>query len=148
MPTGIRPMPGVTDQVGSLSARGATALPARTARRVYNRDVTHVQAAETPTGQRYMVVAAPPGSLLDAGAGSTRGGPTGGVVGVVIALFRAARPGWRIAVNACDQHGRSTGPAHRERVPDEAAAERRTTALIAAIREGRWPEPPSTATDG
>ncbi len=100
----------------------------------------YVQVPETPEGQRYVVVAAPPRSLLDAGAGSPRGGLVGGVMAMTTALLRAGRRQWRIAVTPCDARGRPTGPTHRERVADQAAAEARAEALVTAIVTGDWPQ--------
>ena len=100
----------------------------------------YVQVPETPDGQRYVVVAAPPGSLLDAGAGTPRGGVVGGLLAVTTALLRAGRRQWRITVQPCDARGRPVGRPHCERVSDQAAAEARAEALVTAIVAGLWPE--------
>jgi hypothetical protein len=92
-----------------------------------------------------MVVAAPPGSALDAG-GELRGGVIGGLLGILPVIFRSGRRGWRIAVTPCDGQGRPKGRAHRERVSDQGAAESRAEVILADIRHGRWP-PNSGATD-
>lgn len=102
----------------------------------------YIQAAHTPAGDRYMVVAAPPGSALDAGVGRTGGGLLGGFVALVIVLVRSGRRDWRIAVTPSDEKGRPKGATYRQRVPDQLVAEARSDAIIRAIRDGRWPEPP------
>jgi hypothetical protein len=43
----------------------------------------YVQLAETPNGERFSVVIAPPGSVLDAGGVSPAGGALGGLIAVV-----------------------------------------------------------------
>jgi hypothetical protein len=121
-------------------ARAGTALQSRP--RAKTGVVDFVQTAETPDGQRYMVVTAPPGSALDASGGPPAGGIVGAVAALVMVFIRSGRRGWRIAVNPCDSRGRPTGTTHRERVADRAAAEARATAVTLAIRDGRWPERP------
>jgi len=85
-----------------------------------------------------MVVAAPPGSALDAGD-NARGGVLGLLVGVIAVAVRSGRRGWRIAATPCDAKGRSLGRAHRERVPDEVVAEARVATIVEAICTGTWP---------
>lgn len=108
----------------------------------------YVQVAENPDGQRYTVVTAPPGSVLDAGGRFGAGGVVGALVALGMVVARAARRGWRIAVTPCDRQDRPTGPAHRERVADQEAAEARSAAVVLAIRSGQWPEPPPAPTGG
>ena len=52
------------------------------------------------------------------------------------------------AVTPCDRQDRPTGPAHRERVADQEAAEARSAAVVLAIQSGQWPEPPPAPTRG
>lgn len=106
----------------------------------------YVQVAETPAGQRYTVVTAPPGSALDAGGRFGTGGVIGAIVAVGMVVARSARRGWRIAVTPCDGQGHPTGSTHRERVADQQAAEVRSAAVVLAIRSGHWPEPPPVPT--
>jgi hypothetical protein len=94
-----------------------------------------------------MVVAAPPGSVLDGGRGATRGGLVGAVLAVGILMTRSMRRGWRIAVTRCDDRGRTKGATHRERVADEMAAEARMQAILDAVRGGAWPDRSNTETD-
>ena len=108
----------------------------------------YVQVAETPAGQRYTVVTAPPGSALDAGGRFGTGGVVGALVAVGMVVARGARRGWRIAVTPCDRQDRPTGRAHRERVADQEAAEARSTAVVLAIRSGQWPERPPAPAGG
>ncbi|HEV2068924.1 MAG TPA: hypothetical protein VGR26_03930 [Acidimicrobiales bacterium] len=56
--------------------------------------VEYVQIAETPAGQRYTVVTAPPGSALDAGGRFGTGGVIGALVAVGMVVARSARRGW------------------------------------------------------
>ena len=100
--------------------------------------VKYVQIAETPRGQRYTIVAAPPGSALDTGRGLPAGGAIGALISLVIVAVRSGRRGWRVAVTPCDERGRLTGATHRERVSDEASAEARTEAIAVAIGRGDW----------
>lgn len=100
----------------------------------------YVELAETPTGERFTVVVAPPGSALDAGGQFPAGGALGGLLAILRMLFRSSREDWRVAVTPCDVHGRVTGAAHRERVADQEAATTRSQAIVAAIRSGHWPE--------
>lgn len=99
----------------------------------------YVQLAETPTGERFTVVVAPPGSALDAGDRIPAGGALGGLIAIVLVIFRSSRRGWRVAVTPCDIHGRATGAAHRERVADREAATARSQDIVGAIRTGDWP---------
>lgn len=99
-----------------------------------------VQVAETPAGERYTVVTAPPGSALDAGERFGTGGVVGGLVAIGMVIARSARSGWRIAVTPSDGQGRPTGATHRERVADQDAAEARSAAIVLAVRSGRWPK--------
>jgi len=110
--------------------------------------VKHVQACVSPTGEQYRVVAAPPGSALDAGNGRSGGGALGVVVALITVAVRSGRRGWRIAVTPCDEKGRPVGATYRERVADQGAAEARAEAISAAIRDGRWPEPPLAVNEG
>jgi hypothetical protein len=98
----------------------------------------YVQLAETPGGERFSVVVAPPGSALDAGGQFPAGGALGSMIAVVRMIFRSSRRGWRVAVTPCDIHGRATGAAHRERVADEEAATTRAQAIVGAIRTGQF----------
>ena len=100
----------------------------------------HIRTAETPAGQRYTVVAAPPGSALDAGSGDTRGGPLGALLAVAVVVSRSLRRGWRLAVTPCDERGRPTGAVHRERVADERDAEARAEEIVGKIGAGKWPD--------
>lgn len=102
----------------------------------------HIRTAEAPTGQRYTVVAVPPGSALDAGTGRTRGGVLGVVLAVVAVLARSMRQGWRIAVTPRDERGRPSGATYRERVADEQGAEAQAQNIVGRIRSGQWPEEP------
>ena len=70
------------------------------------------EVAETPAGQRYTVVTAPPGSALDAGGRFGTGGVVAGLVAVGMVVARSARRGGRIAVTPCDGQGRPTGSTH------------------------------------
>ena len=76
----------------------------------------YVRTAETPAGDRYMVVTAPPGFALDAGTGQTRGGLLGALLTVLTVVTRSMRRGWRVAATPQDQQGRPTGGTHRERL--------------------------------
>lgn len=78
--------------------------------------------AETPAGERFSVIVAPPGSALDAGSRTLLGGAVGGLIGSVGVIFRSSRRDWRVAVTRCDVHGRATGATHRERVADQESA--------------------------
>lgn len=107
----------------------------------------NVRWAETPTGDHYTVIAAPPGSALDAGNGRALGGLLGALTAVVVVATRSLRRGWRIAVTPCDQRGRPTGTTYRERVPDEHAADTRTQHIVDMIRRGQWPENSAAGTE-
>ena len=102
----------------------------------------YVQIAETPAGQRYTVVTAPPGSALDAGGRFGTGGVIGALVAIGMVVARSARRGWRIAVTPCDGQGHPTGSTHSERVAEQQAAEVRSAAVVLAIRSGQGPAPP------
>jgi hypothetical protein len=101
----------------------------------------YVQLVETPSGERFSVVVAPPGSILDAGGQFPAGGALGGLIAVVRVIFRSSCRGWRVAVTPCDIHGRATGPGHREHVADQEAAAARSQAIADGIRTGDWPGP-------
>lgn len=103
----------------------------------------YVQTVDAPGGERYMVVAAPPRSALDAGGKTPAGGLIGALVALLGVVIRSGRKGWRIAVTPCDRQGRSTGATHREQLADRGAAEARVGAILGAIRDGHWPEPTS-----
>jgi hypothetical protein len=100
----------------------------------------YVQVAETPAGERYTVVTAPPGSALEAGGRFGTGGVVGGLVAIGMVIGRFARRGWRIAMTPSDGQGRPTGATHRERVVDQDAAQARSAAIVLAVRSGHWPE--------
>jgi hypothetical protein len=99
----------------------------------------YVQLAETPAGERFTVVVAPPDSALDAGGHFPAGGAPGGLIATVRMLVRSSRKGWRVAVNPWGIEGRATGASHRERVPDEEAATTSSQAIVGAISTGHWP---------
>lgn len=126
---------------GLWDAAEATALPGPDADSVRTWAMEYVQLAETPGGERFSVVVAPPGSALDAGGQFPAGGALGSMIAVIRMIFRSSRRGWRVGVTRCDIHGRATGAAHRERVADEEAAMTRWQAILGAIRTGQWPGP-------
>lgn len=99
----------------------------------------YVQVSETPAGERFSVVVAPPGSTLDAGGRVPAGGALGGLIAIVGVILRSTRRGWRVAVTPCDIPGRATGATHHERVADREAATTRSQAIVGAIRTGQWP---------
>lgn len=100
------------------------------------------QTVEDPAGRAYLLVAAPPGSALDAGTGEARGGPLWALIGGIAVLARALRSGWRIAITPCDPRGRPIGATRRERVVDEQAAELRVSAIAGDRRLGPAPAVP------
>ena len=92
----------------------------------------YIQHVDTPTGERYELVMAPPFSLLDSDPGRPVPAPVALVIGIR-ALVRASRRGWRIAVRSM-----TGGPVHRERVADQVAAERRIAEIASLMRAGAW----------
>ena len=84
-----------------------------------------------PTGQRWGVEIAAPGSLDDVGGGG-RG------LGFLIGGLVVASRGWRIVVHRIDNH-RWVGPVYREKVKDEAGATAAAQRIVEAIKSGAWP---------
>jgi len=88
--------------------------------------------ATEPSGQRWGVVVAAPGTLDDVLA---RGSGAGGFL--LSGLFAGSR-GWRVVVYRIDEHDRWKGPVGRQKVKDQAAASAASDAIVGAIRTGRF----------
>jgi hypothetical protein len=110
--------------------------------------VEYVQVAETPTGQRYTVVTAPPGSGLDAGG---RSAPAESSERLLRSGWASPEPHGEVGGSpsrlAMGRTGRPGRPIENESANQEAA-EARSAAVVLAIRSGRWPEPPPAPTGG
>ncbi len=87
--------------------------------------------ATDPSGQRWGVAVAPPGTLDDVvGGRSTRGSLVSGVL--------AASRGWRVVVYRIDGEDRWKGPVGRQKVKNEAAAGTVSVSIVEAIKSGRF----------
>jgi hypothetical protein len=93
--------------------------------------VDDMVVATDPSGQRWGVVVAAPGTLDDVvGHSNARGFLTSG-------LFAAFR-GWRVVVYRIDEQDRWKGPVGRQKVKDEAAAGTVSVSIVEAIKSGRF----------
>ena len=117
-----------TGWTGLVAVREGTARPSRCRQPSRTVLVEHVQVAETPAGQRYTVVTAPPGSALDAGGRFGTGGVIGALVAVGMVVARSARRGWRNAspiskppksdrLLSCLRFGTASGPSRHPYPP-------------------------------
>ena len=81
-----------------------------------------------PSGQRWGIEIATPGSLNDVGMSGLRGG-------FLLTWPFAALRGWRVAVYRIGT-SRWVGPVYREKVKDEAGATAAAQRIVEAIRSG------------
>src|SRR5438270_4801686 len=100
--------------------------------------VKYVQVVVAPSGQRYFVVAAPPGSAIAGDLFPLQLRDAGLVIGAFRFFANLIRGRWNLAVEEIDERGRAHGGVHKETADDEAAAERRIDAIVAAIQAGSW----------
>ena len=116
---------------GGRTARKGPSYPGAPAVVVRFDAVDDMVVATDPSGQRWGVVVAPPGTLDD-------------VVGHSVAesvltsgLFAASR-GWRVVVYRIDEQDRWKGPVGRQKVKDQAAAGTVSVSIVEAIESGRF----------
>ena len=100
--------------------------------------VKYVQVVVAPSGQQYFVVAAPPGSAIAGDLVPLQLRDAGLVIGAFRFFANLIRGRWNLAVEEIDERGRAHGAVHKETADDEAAAERRIEAIVAAIQAGSW----------